>query len=38
MIIPDSFVNCALKTNIVISHMNRLDEAVHMRDHNIWFQ
>ena len=34
--IRDIFVNSALK-RVVTPHLNRLNEAVQMRGHNIWF-
>ena len=39
VIIWDTFVNFAFKhIYIVTPHLNRLDETVQMRGHNIWFQ
>ena len=38
VIIRDNFCYCCIKTYIVTPHLNRLNETVQMRGHNIWFQ
>ena len=38
MIVWDNFCEFCIKTYVVTSHLNRLDETVQMRGHNIWFQ
>ena len=38
VIITDNFCQFCTKTYVVTSHLNRLDETVQMRGHNIWFQ
>ena len=37
MIIRDNFCLFFIKTYVVTPHLNRLDEVVQMRRHNIWF-
>ena len=37
VIIRDNFCLFCIKTYDVTSHLNRLDETVRMRGHNIWF-
>ena len=37
MIIRDNFCLFCIKTYVVTPHLNRLDERVQMRGHNIWF-
>ena len=37
MIIRIIFVNSAYNNMFVTPHLNRLDEMVQMRGHNIWF-
>ena len=38
MIIKDNFCQFCVRTNVVTPHLNLLNETVHMRGHNIWFQ
>ena len=38
MIIRDNFCQFCTKTYVVTSHLNRLNETVQMRGHNILFQ
>ena len=38
MIIKDNFCQFCIKTYVVTPHLNRLNETVHMRGHNIWIQ
>ena len=37
VIIRDNFCQFFIKTYVVTLHLNRLDETVQMRGHNIWF-
>ena len=37
MIIQDNFLIFSMKPYVVTPQLNRLDETVHMRGHNIWF-
>ena len=37
LIISDSFCKFCLKTYVVTRHLNRLEETVQMRGHNVWF-
>ena len=37
VIIRDNFCSFCLKTYDLTLHLNRLDETVQMRGHNIWF-
>ena len=37
VIIRDNFCKFCIKTFVVTPHLNRLDETVQMRGHNIWF-
>ena len=38
VMIKDIFSYFCIKTYVVTPHLNRLDETVQMRGHNIWFQ
>ena len=38
VIIRDNFCLFCIKSYVVTLHLNRLDETVQMRGHNIWFQ
>ena len=38
MVIRDNFCEFCIKTYVVIPHLNRLNETVQMRGHNIWFR
>ena len=38
VIISDNFCKFCIKTFVVTPHLNRLDETVQMRGHNIWFR
>ena len=38
VIIWDNFCLFCIKSYVVIPHLNRLDETVQMRGHNIWFK
>ena len=38
MIIRDNFCEFCIKTYVVTPHLNRLDETIQMRGHNIWFR
>ena len=38
MIIRDNFCQVCRKVYAVTPHLNRLDETVQMRGHNIWFE
>ena len=38
MIIRDNFRKFCIKTYVVTPHLNRLDETVQMKGHNIWFR
>ena len=37
MIIRDNFCELFIKTYVVTAHLNRLEEVVQMKGHNIWF-
>ena len=37
VIIRDNFCYFCIKAYVVTPHLNRLDETVQMRGHNIWF-
>ena len=37
VIIKNNFCLFCIKTYVVTSHLNSLDETVQMRGHNIWF-
>ena len=36
VIIRDNFYKFCIKTYVVTAHLNRLDETVQIRGHNIW--
>ena len=38
VIIRDNFCQFCIKTYVVTPQLNRLDETVQMRGHNIWFR
>ena len=38
LIIRDNFCLFCIKKYVVTSHLNRLDETIQMRGHNIWFR
>ena len=38
VIIRDNFREIGIKTYVVTTHLNRLEETFQMRGHNIWFE